>query len=72
MNKDCWDKGFTSLLPVKQNLCALTLTYDLRDNVNASSQTRHSLVSLEWTLFCSAETFVDLSRCVERQLLFSI
>jgi hypothetical protein len=55
-----------------QNLRALTLTYDVRINVNASSPTRHSLVSLEWTLFCNAETLLDLSRCVERQRLVSI
>ena len=55
-----------------QNLRALTLTYDLRIIVNASSRTRHSLVSLEWTLACGAETLLDLSRCVEGQRLVSI
>ena len=47
------------------NLRALTLTYDVRIIVNAGSRTRHSLVSLEWTVFCGAETSPHLSRCIE-------
>jgi hypothetical protein len=47
------------------NSRALTLTYDVRIIVNAGSRTRHSLVSLEWTVFCGAETSSHLSRCIE-------